>query len=354
MHVLTIVGARPQFIKAAPLSAALRQQHTEFLVHTGQHYDEGMSEVFFRELAIPTPDVNLGVGSGSHAAQTGQMLAAIETLILEQKPTWVLVYGDTNSTLAGALAAAKIHVPIAHVEAGLRSYNRTMPEEINRVLTDHVSTLLLCPTSLAVDNLAREGITKGVFETGDIMIDALYRHRALAQQQSTLLTRLGIAGDYVVATIHRPANTDNPEALGEIVSALNALTVPVLFPIHPRTRAALKTHGLAPASHVHCLDPLGALDMIAVLEKARVLITDSGGLQKEAYGLRIPCVTVRTETEWRETVETGWNRLVASDCISIMAGVADAMQPVPPEHPPVYGNGQTAARIVELLEAHAR
>lgn len=349
MHVLTIVGARPQFIKAAPLSEVLRQRHSEFLVHTGQHYDEGMSDVFFRELAIPAPDVNLGVGSGGHGVQTGQMLAALEAILLEQRPDWVLVYGDTNSTLAGALAAAKLHIPIAHVEAGLRSYNRAMPEEINRVLTDHMSALLFCPTPLAVANLAREGLTAGVHETGDIMMDALQRTRTLAQS-SLLLSRLGVAGDYAVATIHRPANTDDPQALGEIVAALNGLPLPVLFPIHPRTRAALKTHGLTPAAHVHSLDPLGARDMIAVLERARVLITDSGGLQKEAYGLRVPCVTVRTETEWRETVDLGWNRLVDVTQAAILAGVQAAMLPPPAAHPPVYGDGQTAGRIVALLE----
>jgi len=353
VRIFSVIGARPQFIKAAPLSAALRPYHDEFLVHTGQHYDNAMSDVFFRQLGIPAPDVNLGVGSGSHAAQTAGMMIPLERLIQEQKPDWVLVYGDTNSTLAGALAAAKLHFPVAHVEAGLRSYNRTMPEEINRVLTDHLSTLLFCPTQTAVDHLAKEGVTAGVTITGDIMVDAALRNVEAARHESTILQQLGIqpGQTYLAATIHRPANTDSREALSEIMAGLNAAPMPVVFPAHPRTRKMIDVYGLVPVDHVQVVNPLGYIDMLALVDGAAALLTDSGGLQKEAYLLETPCITIRQETEWIETVHSGWNRLCDAERDSILQAVETACGTHPPEHPDFYGNGRAAERIVTALEA---
>lgn len=353
MHVFSVVGARPQFIKAAPLSAALRRHHSEFLVHTGQHYDENMSEVFFRQLGIAAPDVNLGVGSGGHAAQTAGMMIPLERLMQDQKPDWVLVYGDTNSTLAAAMAASKVHLPVAHVEAGLRSYNRAMPEEINRLLTDHLASLLFCPTQVAVDNLAREGIQAGVSITGDIMVDAVLRNVEAARRESNIQQQLGIEPGqaYLVATIHRPANTDSPAALGEIMAALNAAPMPVIFPIHPRARKMLDFYGLIPAAQVHLVNPLGYVDMLALVDGAAALITDSGGLQKEAYILETPCVTVRSETEWIETVNSGWNRLCATERGAILQAVEMACGASPASHPDFYGDGHAAERMVMVLEA---
>lgn len=352
MLIFSIVGARPQFIKASPFSVALRTHHREFLVHTGQHYDEDMSEVFFQQLGIPQPDANLNIGSGSHAAQTGAMLIGLEKLMTEQQPDWVVVYGDTNSTLAGALAAAKLHIPIAHVEAGLRSYNRAMPEEINRVLTDHISTLCFCPTALAVNNLAREGIREGVLMVGDIMVDSVLRHKETARQQSDIHSRLGLktGQPYAVATVHRPANTDSPEALAAILSALGDLEIPVIFPMHPRTRNAVVNYGFEMGGGVQLINPLGYLDMLALVEGAAVLLTDSGGLQKEAYLLQTPCVTIRTETEWGETVESGWNRLTAADRTAIRDAAQSALSILPANHPSLYGDGHAAERMVEALE----
>jgi UDP-GlcNAc3NAcA epimerase len=352
VRIFSVIGARPQFIKAAPLSAAMRVHHSEFLVHTGQHYDDAMSDVFFWQLGIPAPDVNLNVGSGSHAAQTASMMIPLERLMQEQKPDWVLVYGDTNSTLAGAMTAAKLHIPVAHVEAGLRSYNRAMPEEINRVLTDHLSALLFCPTQTAADNLVREGITAGVTITGDIMVDAVRRNVEAARHESTILHDLGLqAGqDYAAVTIHRPVNTDSRAALAEIMAALNAVQMPVVFPVHPRTRGMIEEYGLSPAAHVLVVSPLGYIDMLALVDGAAALVTDSGGLQKEAYLLETPCVTVRQETEWVETVASGWNRLCAAERGSILAAIEAACGARPIDHPDYYGDGHTAGRIVTALE----
>lgn len=339
LKIVSIVGARPQFIKAWPVSRALRQAgHTEILVHTGQHYDDAMSRVFFEELGLPEPDVNLGIGSGSHGEQTGRMLVALEPVLLEHRPDWVLVYGDTNSTLAGALAAAKLHVPVAHVEAGLRSFNKRMPEEINRVLTDHCSDLLFCPTPTAVENLAREGITRGVHLVGDVMHEALLEARQIAAQRSRILDRLGLEPrSYFLVTVHRAENTDDPTRLAGIWSALTELARerPVLFPVHPRTRKVLTGLGLfgesaqlrepdrgdgelpvvrpVPGADLRLLPPLGYLDMLRLTESARVILTDSGGLQKEACWLGVPCVTLRDETEWVETLAHGANVLAGTD-----------------------------------------
>jgi UDP-GlcNAc3NAcA epimerase len=352
-RILTVVGARPQFIKAAPLSKVLRTRHTEFLVHTGQHYDSGMSNVFFDELAIPAPDVNLGIGSGTHAEQLSAMLTPLERLMQAQRPDLVLVYGDTNSTLAGALAAAKLNLPIAHVEAGLRSYNRTMPEEINRVLTDHVSRWLLCPTQEAVNNLVNEGIHEGVTLTGDIMVDAVLQNVDRARMTSTVRARCGLQPDqpYLLATIHRPANTDVPAHLIQIMQAFFALEYPVVFPVHPRTRKLLASLDLSAAAHVHLIDPLGYLDMLALLDGATLVITDSGGLQKEAYLLKRPCVTVRTETEWMETVSSGWNKLAEPAIEPMRHAVQYMLTHIPTDHPDFYGDGTAAHQIVTVLES---
>ncbi|MEP7199635.1 MAG: UDP-N-acetylglucosamine 2-epimerase (non-hydrolyzing), partial [Chloroflexota bacterium] len=284
MKIVSIVGARPQFIKAAPVSKALRQRHSEVLVHTGQHYDDGMSAVFFRELQIPEPDYNLVVKSGGHGWQTGQILIRIEDVLLKEHPDWVLVYGDTNSTLAGALAAVKLHIPLAHVEAGLRSFNRTMPEEHNRVLTDHCADLLFVPTQTARDNLAKEGITRGVHQVGDVMYDAALQFAALARERSIILTELGLSSKrYLLVTVHRPYNTDEPVHLRNIIEALNTVDMPIIFPVHPRTRRALDIVSNTVQPHVHLIEPVGYLDMLMLEQHARLILTDSGGVQKEAF-----------------------------------------------------------------------
>ncbi|HMA35646.1 MAG TPA: UDP-N-acetylglucosamine 2-epimerase (non-hydrolyzing) [Chloroflexia bacterium] len=354
MKIVTVVGARPQFIKAAPLSRALRARPgvQEVLVHTGQHYDDAMSAVFFRELDLPAPDYNLGVGSGSHAQQTAAMLIALETLLGHETPAGLVIYGDTNSTLAAALAAAKLGVPIAHVEAGLRSYNRAMPEEINRVVADSLATLLFCPSPGAAQNLAREGITAGVHVVGDVMYDAVLQAaaRAATTVAPDLLARLGLTpGGYLLATVHRAGNTDDPARLRAIVAALNALTEPVLFPVHPRTAKALAALPVALAPHIRRVPPVSYLEMIALEQHARLILTDSGGVQKEAYWLAVPCLTLREETEWVETVEQGWNRLVGADPAQIRAGVAGFRPAGVP--PPLFGDGQAAAHIAALLAA---
>jgi UDP-GlcNAc3NAcA epimerase len=348
MKVVTVVGARPQFIKAAPMSRALRAGHREILVHTGQHYDDSMSAVFFRELGIPEPDVHLGAGGGSHAEQTAKMLVGIEQVLLSERPDWLLIYGDTNSTVAGALAAAKVHVPIAHVEAGLRSFNRRMPEEINRVIADHLSTLLLCPSEVAVRNLAAEGITRGVHVVGDVMADALIGAAARAGS-STVLAKQGLQPrGYLLATIHRAENTDTPARLSAIVAALAEIGRPILFPVHPRTRKAITAAGLSLSANVHACEPLGYLDLVSVLRDADVVLTDSGGLQKEAYWLSVPCVTVRDETEWVETVTAGWNVLVGADRDAIIKAVGTARRLT--SHPLLYGgDGAAATRILNRL-----
>jgi len=345
MKVATIVGARPQFIKAAPVSRALRQQHTEVLIHTGQHYDDAMSAVFFRELEIPEPDYNLDIGSGPHGQQTGAMLAGIENVLLAERPDWVLVYGDTNSTLAGALAAAKLHIAVAHVEAGLRSFNRRMPEEINRVLTDHVSTLLFCPTQTAVDNLAAEGITQGVHLVGDVMHEALLWAAERARVQSTILERLGL-GDkrYLLATVHRAENTDDPTRLRAILDAFAALDEPIVFPIHPRTQDRIEAFDLkSKIKNLKSIAPVGYLDMVRLEQSARMILTDSGGIQKEAYWLGVPCVTLRDETEWVETVEAGWNVLAGAETERIVAAVRDL---APPGQKPTWMQGDQATRLI--------
>jgi UDP-N-acetylglucosamine 2-epimerase len=349
MKVVTVIGARPQLIKAAAVSRVLRRCHTEILLHTGQHYDADMSDVFFQELALPPPAVNLGVGSGPQGAQTGAMLAGIERVLIDERPDWVLVYGDTNSTLAGALAASKLGLPLAHVEAGLRSFNRAMPEEINRVVTDHVSTLLLCPGTTAVENLAAEGVLDGVHIVGDVMFDALMHARAQALMSSTVLSRLGLKeGCYVTATVHRAENTNDPVRLCAILSALERIGETVVFPAHPRTRKILAAAGYAPSGRLLVTEPLGYLDMVRLVGAARLVVTDSGGLQKESYWLGVPCVTVRDETEWMETVEAGWNVLAGADAESIVTAVRTLTPPA--QRPSLYSGDGAPTRCVELLD----
>lgn len=353
MKVLTIVGARPQFIKAWPVGRALGEAGiAEYLVHTGQHYDARMSQVFFDELGIRPPDLNLEVGSGLHGEQTGRMLAALEQVMLDQRPDWVLVYGDTNSTLAGAVAACKLQLPIAHVEAGLRSFNRAMPEEHNRVLTDHCSDLLFCPTQTAVDNLAREAVVRGVHLVGDVMYDAVLHFGALARERSRILVEAGVRdGAYHLATIHRPYNTDDAPRLLSLLAALDGLDVPVILPIHPRTRARLRE--AAPATtfaRVRLIDPVGYLDMLRLEQGARSIITDSGGVQKEAYFFGVPCFTLRPETEWVETVASGWNTLVGQEAAALRPCMEGWQRPAgsPPSH---FGGGDAAERIAARLGA---
>jgi len=348
MKVLSVVGARPQFVKCAPVSREVRKVHEEVLVHTGQHYDYLLSEVFFRDLGIPAPDYHLEIGSGSHGVQTGRMLAAIEEVIGKEKPDLVLVYGDTNSTLAGALAAAKVHVPVAHVEAGLRSFDRRMPEEVNRVLTDHCSDILFCPTATAVANLAAEGVTAGVHLTGDVMVDALRENLPLAEERSTV--DLPATG-YFLATVHRASNTDDPAALRAIMEAFSRLEVPVVFPVHPRTQKKLAGYGITPAANVRVVEPLPYFDMLALLSGARAVLTDSGGVQKEAYILKVPCVTLRENTEWVETIEDGWNVLVGADTNRIVAE-ADAAGGARRRHSARFGDGHAAERIAAIMREY--
>jgi len=353
MKILTVVGARPQFVKAAPVSRALQAAGiSEFLVHTGQHYDANMSQIFFDELGIPRPDVNLGVGSSSHGRQTGEMLIRLEEVMMAEQPDLVLVYGDTNSTIAAALAAVKLHIPIAHVEAGLRAFNRDMPEEHNRVLTDHCADLLLCPTQTAVDNLHNEGVTRGVFLTGDVMYDAALMFGQQAKKQSQILSRLGLEpGGYLLATIHRPHNTDFPERLTGILDAFGQLEQPVILPIHPRTRKKVAELGLSVADlaarGVRIIDPVGYLDMLMLEQNARLILTDSGGIQKEAYFFQVPCITLRNDTEWWETLDTGWNVLVGWDTDKLLQA-ARTLAPTGPQ-PPIFGDGRAAGKIADIL-----
>ncbi len=348
MKVMTVVGARPQFIKAAPVSRVLRREHREFLLHTGQHYDDAMSDLFFRQLQIPAPDLNLEVGSGSHGAQTGAMLKGIEEVALAQRPDWLLVYGDTNSTLAGALVGAKLHIPVAHVEAGLRSFDRRMPEEVNRVVADHVSTLLLCPTDTAVRNLAREGITQGVSNVGDVMFDAFQQNLEVARTSGAILAELGLEpGAYQLLTMHRAENVDRPELLAAIFRGVARSTRQAVFPVHPRTRAAMKAAALEAPANVMLIDPVGYLQMLVLEENAQAIVTDSGGVQKEAYFAGRPCITLRETTEWTETVDAGWNVLVGTD----EAAIARAMRDFHPEgkRPDLFGDGHAAELVVAAL-----
>lgn len=356
MKVLTVVGARPQFVKAAPVSRALREHHDEILVHTGQHYDEAMSAAFFRDLEIPEPDVNLEVGSGSHASMTGEMLRRLEPVILEHEPDGVLVYGDTNSTLAAVVVASKIAYHdgrrpwLAHIEAGLRSFNPRMPEERNRIVADHLSDLLLAPTPTAMNHLEREGLAGRAELVGDVMVDAHAWASARATKHLPAVAREH--GTYLLLTLHRAENVDDPDRFRRILTGL-AIDLPIIFPVHPRTRAILERghHGLPP--NVITIDPVGFLEMVALEAGAYGIATDSGGVQKEAYLSGVPCVTLRSETEWVETVDAGWNRVVADDPAALRAALADpAFMNRTRPRPELYGDGRAAGRIVTALERH--
>lgn len=355
MKVLSVVGARPQFVKLAPIAAAMaRHTHDHVIVHTGQHYDPRLSDVFFSELDIPAPDVHLGVGSGTHGRQTGAMLAELEDAYVRDRPDWVLVYGDTNSTLAGALAAVKLHVPVAHLEAGLRSFNRRMPEEHNRVLTDHAADLLLAPTPVAMGHLAREGLGERAELVGDVMNDVLLQVRDTVRAAPVPLpAQAGVDGDYVVATIHRAENTDDPARLRAIIEALALLPLPVVLLAHPRLVARAQARDLdLSLGAVRAVAPLPYRAMVSAVERARAVVTDSGGLQKEAFLLRVPCTTVRTETEWPETLVDGWNVLV--DVLSTGVDLAAvALRPPPPSTLSLpYGDGRSADAVVAALIRH--
>jgi len=354
MKIATVVGARPQFIKMAPVSKELRKCCKEIIIHTGQHYDYEMNEIFFKELGIPEPDYNLEVGSGTHGYQTGEMLKRIEKVLIYEKPDIVLVYGDTNSTLAGALAAVKLHIPVAHVEAGLRSFDRRMPEEINRVLVDHASDILFAPTENAVKNLENEGIKNGVYLVGDVMVDALLQNIEIAERKSNILEKLGLRKkEYLLVTVHRPENTDNIEKLKSIVEALIESKENIVFPAHLRTIKALKKFRLYEllenSENIKLIKPVGYLDMLMLEKHAKKILTDSGGVQKEAYILKVPCITMRESTEWVETLQDGWNILVGSDKERIIHAIK-YFNPSLTIHKYLFGKGNSSNLIVRILK----
>ena len=352
MKVLTILGARPQFIKAAAVSRVIRKEVTELIVHTGQHYDANMSDIFFEELNIPKPDYHLGIGSGNHGKQTGEMLAKIEEIILTETPDFVLVYGDTNSTLAGALAAAKLHVPIVHIEAGLRSFNKKMPEEVNRILTDHISTLLLCPTDTAIQNLTNEHVSEGVYNVGDVMYDAVLYNKELAASSTTILERENLtAKDYLLITIHRRVDSVDLERMKSRLADLGKLPDKKVWPIHPRTKHTIRciTFSTRFRALLNVIEPVGYLDMLSLETNAKKIVTDSGGVQKEAYFAEVPCVTVRDQTEWVETLIEDANILTGTDTAKIVAAVN---KQVSPSYTPVFGDGKTADKVLTLLKEY--
>lgn len=360
MKLVTIIGTRPQFIKAAPFSEIFRKENVEILVHTGQHYDVNMSNVFFNELGIPEPDYNLGVGSGRHGKQIGRMIEGIEEIIIKEKPEGVLVYGDTNSTLAGALAASKLHIPVFHIEAGLRSYNKLMPEEQNRILTDHISKLLLCPTQTAVDNLKKEGITSGVLNTGDIMYDTVLRNVDISKKKYTdgawfaeFIKENGEVPqlkekEYYLATVHRAENTDIIEKLIKIFTAFENFDKPVLLPLHPRTKKLIEELDIT-VQNVIIIKPVGYLLMLYLTSNAYMVVTDSGGLQKEAYFLKTPCTTLRDQTEWVETLQNKWNVLSPIDIDIILRTVTRKLTCFQYLQPQLFGNGHAAERICQAI-----
>lgn len=348
MKILSIVGARPEFIQSAPVSKVLRKQHQEILVHTGQHYDYLMSQTFFDEIGIPKPDYNLEVGSGSHAKQTAEILMRLEEVLIRERPDLVIIRGDTNSTLAGALAASKLHIPIAHIEAGERSFDRRMPEEINRLAADRVSDLFFCVSQTAVRHLSSEGIQTSVYWVGDVMLDAMQANLPLARQKSTALERLSLTPkDFALVTIHRAGNTDDPDRLRRILSALSRVDEEVIFPVHPRTRGAIEKLGLEVGKRLRMIEPIGYYDMVALEENARLIATDSGGVQREAYFLKVPCLTLRDETEWTETLQAGWNKLVGADEQEIHSAWRNFS---PPDvQPPIFGDGKASEKILDIV-----
>ena len=370
MKIVTVIGARPQFVKAAPLSRLILKQYSakisEIIVHTGQHYDANMSDIFFEELEIPKPAYHLGVGSGSHGVQTGKMLAEIEKVLQMESPDLLIIYGDTNSTLAGALAAAKIHIPIAHIEAGLRSFNMLMPEEQNRIIADHLSSLLFCPAETAIRNLAKENIYDGkilknsmkkpvlVKNVGDIMFDAVLFNSKISDAKSSILKNLQLTGDgYVLTTIHRQENTDDPEKLRSIFAALGKIDSPVVIALHPRTKKFIGQYGIKLSGNLLIIEPVGYLDMIQLEKNSKMIITDSGGVQKEAYFFKKPCITLRDETEWVETVDAGWNYLaeISEEVIIRKYQEIKSRDFSGMEYHPLYGDGNASERILSFITA---
>lgn len=352
MKIITVVGARPQFIKAAAVSRILRKMNNEILIHTGQHYDKNMSEIFFDELDIPRPDYNLGIGSGNHGAMTGSMLIKLEEIYLKEKPDMVLVYGDTNSTLAGALCASKLLIPVVHIEAGLRSFNRSMPEEQNRVLTDHISEILFAPTETAVKNLSTEGLNRNVYNVGDVMYDAILEFRMLADKKSHVLEELNINDEYILATIHRAENTNDYGRLKNIIDAWNESGKNIILSLHPRTKKYIEEYELKLNSNIKVIDPVGYLDMIKLESNASKIATDSGGVQKEAFFMKKPCITLRDETEWVETVKNGWNMIVGTDKSKIL----DALNNFEPctAQEKIFGDGHAGEKITDIINLYSR
>lgn len=348
MKIITIVGARPQFIKAAPVSKILRTEHEEIIIHTGQHYDANMSDIFFNELKIPRPDYNLEIGSGSHGMMTGRMLEKLEEIYLKEKPDFVLVYGDTNSTLAGALAASKLLIPVIHIEAGLRSFNKAMPEEQNRILTDHISDLLLVPTEDAIKNLTNEGIKKGIYNVGDVMYDAVLMFKEIAKSKSGLLKELDVnSGEYILTTIHRAENTNDINRLRNMIEALNESGEKIILPLHPRTKKFIEGYGLNFNENIKVIDPIGYLEMLMLEENSKMIVTDSGGVQKEAYFMGKPCITMRDETEWVETVACGWNVVVGTDKNKILDNIRN-FKPTSMQQA-IFGDGNAAQKILNII-----
>lgn len=348
MKIISVVGARPQFIKLGPLSKKIRKNHCEIIVHTGQHYSDNMSDSFFRELEIPNPDYNLEIGSDSHAKQTGRMLIGLEELYEKEKPDLVITFGDTNSTIAGALSASKLNIPVAHVEAGLRSFNKEMPEEINRILTDHCSELLFAPTKTAMKNLKKEGLINKSYLTGDIMVDVLKDNIEKIKFNSKLLKKLGlIPKKYCLLTLHRPYNVDNPNFIKRIFKTLSNIEMDIVFPVHPRTKKMMQKFHIKISNNIKLIDPANYLDFICLENNASKIITDSGGVQKEAYILKVPCITTRPETEWIETVDSGWNILVGFN----MKKLINAVNSFVPngEYKQLFGNGNCAEKIVNII-----
>jgi len=346
--ICTVIGARPQFIKAAPVSKVLRREFNEILIHTGQHYDNNMSEIFFDELNIPKPDYNLEIGSGGHGKMTGEMLIKLEEIYLKEKPDYVLVYGDTNSTLAGAISASKLLIPVIHIEAGLRSFNMNMPEEQNRILTDHISSLLLAPTETAMKNINDEGLKEKGVNVGDVMYDAVLNFTALANEKSKIINELGLkSGEYILTTIHRAENTNDINRLGNIIEALNSTKNKIVLPIHPRTKKYIEEYGLKLGENIICIEPIGYLDMISLESNSCKIVTDSGGVQKEAYFMNKPCITMRDETEWVETVNVGWNTIVGTDKEKIVEAINNFE--APKDKQDIFGDGHASEKILESL-----
>ena len=352
MKVLTIAGTRPQLVKIGAVSRVLREEFNEVLVNTGQHYDYKMAGVFFDELNIPKPDYNLGIGSDTHGKQTGRMMIAVEDIVEKEKPDVILVYGDTNSTLAGAAVAAKLHIPIIHIEAGLRSYNKRMPEEINRIMTDHISTMLFAPTDNAVENLRLEGITEGVHQVGDVMYDAVKYNIGLAEERYSLEDFNLKSNKYILGTIHRADNTDDPNKLKAILNSFASIDDIVFLPLHPRTKKMIKEFGFEEIlkfnDNIRIVEPISYLEMLLLEKNAKVIVTDSGGVQKEAYFAKVPCITLRDQTEWIETIETGWNKLVNPLTDDLTEMLSDTQKGEPIDN--LYGDGEAAKKIVSIMK----